>query len=69
VPRDSPAGWYGVDDLRPAFLSEGVDRMTGEERQAMMQHADCATTQRDIGMARRLKATAERVYVPERLSQ
>jgi len=55
---------YGFHALRRGFATENFDRMTAEELQAMMQHASYATTQRYISMARQLKQTAEKLYVP-----
>jgi len=62
--HSTDCGLYGFHALRRAFATENFDRMTAEELQAMMQHSSYTTTQRYISMARQLKATAEKVFVP-----
>jgi len=62
--HNTACGLYGFHDLRRAFATENFDRMTGEELQAMMQHASYSTTQRYISMGRQMKATADKVFVP-----
>lgn len=65
VARDGPIKTYGFHDLRRAFATLNEDRLTPLELQAMMQHQSFETTKGYINMARRLKVTASKVYVPD----
>lgn len=57
--------FYGFHDFRRGFASMNADRMTPDALQSLMRHASYSTTQRYINLARQLKPSADKLFVPD----
>lgn len=57
--------YYGFHDLRRAFATQNEENLTAEALQRLMRHRHYSTTQRYINMARKLKQSADRLFVPD----
>jgi integrase len=62
----NPVGklFYGFHDLRRAFATMNAGAMSADALQALMQHKDYQTTQRNINMARQLNPAVQNLFVP-----
>lgn len=60
---------YGFHDLRRGFATQNEGRISDQALQSLMRHKSMATTQRYIAMARKTRAAADSLYVPEVLRQ
>jgi len=58
-------GRYGFHDLRRAFATMNVDRLTAEQLRDLMQHKSATTTERYIKMARNLAPALQNLHVPD----
>ncbi len=55
---------YGFHDLRRAFATMNVSRLSAEALQSLMRHESYATTQKYINMANELTKDVQGLYVP-----
>ncbi|MBT6155803.1 MAG: tyrosine-type recombinase/integrase [Planctomycetaceae bacterium] len=55
---------YGFHDCRRAFATMNAESLSGNALQALMRHKSYATTQKYISMARHLKQSADKLFVP-----
>jgi integrase len=65
VKAANPEGRYGFHDLRRAFATLNVDRLSAGQLQALMQHKSFATTEGYIKLARDLNPALQNLFVPE----